>query len=407
MEEPNQARAGAPGEAAVGRPDEAADGASAEAGGERPELSFGLGAESELLTLTPEGLYCPPADLYIDPWRPVHRAVVTHAHADHARPGSGGYVVSESSQGLMRRRLGAEAVLEPLPFGAEQRFGSVRLSLHPAGHVLGSAQVRLEANGVVVVISGDYKREADRSCEPFEVVPCDVFLTEATFALPVFSWEPTEATARRVLAWWRENAAAGRTSLLLAYALGKAQRLLAELRALERAGEELPASREVVTHGAVEGLTAIYRQGGIEMLPTVSVAQVEKGSEGFAGRLVVAPPSAFGSPWARRFRPLRSGFASGWMRLRGNRRRRGYDAGFVLSDHADWRGLLSTVAETGARRVLTTHGYSEVLARALRHRGLDATALRAPGLRAEGAATEGAGVEIGAGGGGSASGAAE
>jgi putative mRNA 3-end processing factor len=321
---------------------------------------------ADLIALTPEGLYCPPGGFHIDPWRPVERAVITHAHGDHARRGSRQYHGALSGLGLLRRRLGPEASIEGHEFGAPLTFGDTTLSFHPAGHVLGSAQIRIEAAGSVWVISGDYKRDPDPSCAPFEVVPCDVFITEATFALPIYRWDPIDQVMDALLAWWDANAGAGRASVLFCYALGKAQRVLAEL------GER--TDRPVFVHGAIDALLDAYRDQGVHLAPTVPVGPRRKG-ERFAGELIIAPPSAFGSPWLRRFGDAGTAFASGWMRVRGHRRRRGFDRGFVLSDHVDWPALLRTIEQTGARRVLATHGYSDALARYLREIGLAAEPL--------------------------------
>jgi putative mRNA 3-end processing factor len=318
---------------------------------------------SDLVTLTPEGLYCPQGSFHIDPWRPVERALITHAHADHARRGSRRYHAARSGVGLLRRRLGPEAVIEGHGFGAPLALGDATISFHPAGHVLGSAQIRIEAGGEVWVVSGDYKRDPDPSCEAFDVVPCDVFVTEATFALPIYLWDPIDQVMAALLGWWDANAAAGRASVLFCYALGKAQRVLAEIGAR--------ADRPVFVHGAIAAFLDAYRDEGVVLAPTVPVGARIKG-ESFAGELVVAPPSAFGSPWMRRFGDAATGFASGWMRVRGNRRRRGFERGFVLSDHADWPGLLRTIKATGARRVLATHGYADTLARYLCDLGLAA-----------------------------------
>lgn len=303
------------------------------------------------------------------------RAVVTHAHGDHARPGCGAYWCAAPGLGVARRRLGAEASITPLAYGEAADFGRARVSLHPAGHILGSAQVRVEVGGRVWVVTGDFKRQEDPTCAPFEVVRCDVLITEATFALPIYRWRPAGEVAAEVHAWWRENAAAGRVSVLFAYALGKAQRLLAELMRF--------TDETVYTHGAVEPLVEDYRAAGIAMLPTRRVAEEDEGIRrkkgDWAGRLVLAPPSAAGTPWMRRFgagAAFDTGFASGWMRIRGIRRRRGYDRGFVLSDHADWPDLVRTVEESGAERVLTTHGYAEALARHLSERGVESGVLR-------------------------------
>ena len=321
----------------------------------------------DLVTLTRDGLYCPLGGFHIDPWRPVERAVITHAHGDHARRGSRHYHGARSGVGLLHRRLGPEAIVEGHEFGAPVTFGDTSVSFHPAGHVLGSAQIRIEVAGVVWVISGDYKRDPDPSCERCEVVPCDVFITEATFALPIYRWDPIDQVMDSLLAWWDANAAAGRASVLFCYALGKAQRVLAEL------GQR--TDRPVFVHGAIHALLDAYRHEGISLAPTVPVGQRRKG-ERFAGELIIAPPSAFGSPWLRRFGDASTAFASGWMRVRGNRRRRGFDRGFVLSDHVDWPALLRTIEQTGARRVLATHGYSDTLARYLREIGLAAAPLQ-------------------------------
>jgi putative mRNA 3-end processing factor len=320
----------------------------------------------DVVTLTAQGLYCPLGDFHIDPWRAVDRALITHAHSDHARRGSRGYHAAASGVGFLRHRLGAEAAIAGHPFGQRLTFGDAVVSFHPAGHVLGSAQIRIEAQGQVWVISGDYKREADPSCEAFEVVPCDVLITEATFALPVYRWDPPGHAFDQLLAWWDGNAAAGRASVLFCYALGKAQRLLAEV------GRR--TDREVLVHGAVEALLGVYRDAGVALAPSRPVGPRVRG-EDFSGALVIAPPSAFGSTWLRRFGDGSTGFASGWMRVRGRRRWRGFDRGFVLSDHADWPGLLDTIRATGARRVLATHGYSDTLARYLCEQGLEAAPL--------------------------------
>lgn len=309
-----------------------------------------------LIRLTDSGLYCVPGDFHIDPWRPVARAVITHAHADHARGGHGLYIASHDGIPLLRHRLPADSLLRGVAYGRRFRMGGTWVSLHPAGHVLGSAQVRVECGSSVWVASGDYKRDADPTCAPFEVVPCDTFITEATFALPIYRWHPATDVAADIHAWWQDNASRGRTSVLFCYALGKAQRLLAELLRL--------GTDTVYLHGALVPLVGIYRDAGIAMLPTQPLSELPRGAD-LSGSLVMAPPSAAGTPWMRRFRSHATGFASGWMRIRGNRRRRGYDRGFVLSDHADWPSLLSTIRDTGASQVLATHGRTDVLVRYL------------------------------------------
>ncbi|WGF89354.1 ligase-associated DNA damage response exonuclease [Marinivivus vitaminiproducens] len=322
----------------------------------------------DLLRLDDRGLFCRKGGFHIDPWRPVERAVITHAHSDHARFGSRHYHCADQGVGLMRRRLGEDASIQGHAYREPIDLAGVRVSFHPAGHVLGSAQIRVEADGQVWVVSGDYKIEPDPSCAAFEAVPCDVFVTEATFALPIYRWEPGERLMDDIFAWWDANTRAGRASVLLGYSLGKAQRVLAAVA--ER------TDRPVYVHGAIEPLVEAYRAEGITLAPTVPVAETGRGHS-FAAELVLAPPSAFASPWMRRFGDARTAFLSGWMRVRGNRRRRGYDHGFVMSDHADWPGLLATVNATGARRVYATHGYSDVLARYLREEtGVDASSLQ-------------------------------
>jgi putative mRNA 3-end processing factor len=316
--------------------------------------------DDDLIVLRPEGLYCPAGRFHIDPWRPVERAVITHAHADHARRGHAHYLAAEAGRHVLRARLG-DIRLQGLAYGEPVDVDGVRLSLHPAGHVLGSAQVRVEHQGRVWVVSGDYKLGADRTCAPFEPVRCDVFVTESTFGLPVYRWTDDATVFGQIDDWWRLNAAAGRASVLFCYAFGKAQRILAGADA---------TIGPVVCHGAVEPLNAAYRASGVELPPTQTVGA----RSDFARALVLAPPSAQGTPWLKRFGDYSDAFASGWMQLRGVRRRRALDRGFVLSDHADWPGLQQAIAATGARRVIVTHGYVEVLVRWLREQGLQAEA---------------------------------
>ena len=324
----------------------------------------------DVLEVRPAGLYCPAAGWYIDPWRPVERALITHGHADHARPGSGHYIAARPGRTILAHRL-ANARIDYVDYGETFDLGTARISLHPAGHVLGSAQIRIEVEGRVWVVAGDYKRQHDPTCAGFEVVPCDVFITEATFALPVYRWRPAADVAADIVAWHRDNAAAGRASVLFCYALGKAQRLLAELAPwLERAGFDQP----VYLHGALRPLVEAYREAGVTLPETAPVN--DRGRGDWRGTLTFAPPSAAGSRWMRRFGDCRTAAASGWMRVRGDRRRRGYDRGFVLSDHVDWPDLLRTLDETGCHRVLATHGRTDVLVRYLREvRGLDAANL--------------------------------
>jgi putative mRNA 3-end processing factor len=311
------------------------------------------------------GLYCAAGGFHIDPWDAVDRAVISHAHGDHLRPGSTSYLCADASRALVAHRLGDPSRLESASYGAPVSVNGVRISFHPAGHILGSAQVRVEHRGEVWVASGDYKRAADPTCIPFEAVRCHTFITEATFALPLFTWDPVAATVAEICAWWDEMRAAGRPAVLFGYALGKAQRILAELARC--------TDRSVFVHGALAELTEVYRAAGVVLPPIQRATDTAKGRS-FAGELIVAPLSARGSTWMRRFGDHSSAFASGWMRIRGARRRRGYDRGFALSDHADWPSLLRTVDETGADRVFVTHGYTHQFARYLAEHGKDAQA---------------------------------
>lgn len=304
-----------------------------------------------MIELSDAGLYCPAGDFHIDPWAPVERAVITHAHADHARPGSRNYLTSREGEALLRARLGDEGSIESVPYGQRVTMGNVTVSLHPAGHMLGSAQIRMERGGEVWVVSGDYKLMPDPTCAPFEPLRCHTFVTESTFALPIYRWPDDAEVAAEIQDWWRANRAAGRASVLYAYPLGKAQRVLAMLDS---------SIGPISAHGAVEKYSAIYRTQGIPLAPM---------QDPETGALALAPPSAMGSPWLKRFGALSTAMASGWMRIRGTRRRRSLDRGFVLSDHADWPALLRAIDETGAETVWTTHGYRAPLARWLEERG--------------------------------------
>lgn len=320
-----------------------------------------------MLIETAAGLFCAAGGFHVDPWGAVDRALITHAHGDHARPGSAAYLCAEPCGPLLRRRFGEEVPVETLPYGERMRIGDVTVGFHPAGHVLGSAQIRIEGRDGVWVVSGDYKRAADPTCAPFEPLACDTFITESTFGLPIYRWDPVAAVIDDIMGWWARNGAEGRTSILFCYTLGKAQRLLAELARV--------TDRTVLVHGMMMGMIDAYRAAGVPMLPVRVLTERPRGTSS-AGELVLAPLSARGTPWMRRLGDLSDGFASGLMRVRGVRRQRAFDRGFVLSDHADWPALLDTIRETGASRVLATHGHAEPLARHLRESGLDAGAIR-------------------------------
>jgi putative mRNA 3-end processing factor len=335
----------------------------------RPDDASGEAHAAELIVLRAQGLYCPAGDFYIDPWRPVNRAVITHAHADHARPGHAHYLCSVEGAGLLRARLG-DVSLQALAWGEAVVLGGVRLSLHPAGHVLGAAQVRVEHRGQVWVASGDYfvsgAGDSNPSCAAFEALRCHCFITESTFGLPVYRWRPQAEIFAEVNAWWQRNADAQRPSLLMAYSLGKAQRLLAGVDA---------SIGPILVHAAVEPLNAAYRAAGVRLPPTLTATQATP-RDSATRALVIAPPAVHGSAWARRFGDFSDAFASGWMQLRGARRRQGVDRGFVLSDHADWPGLCSAIRATGASRIIVTHGQEAVMVRWLREQGLQADSFR-------------------------------
>jgi putative mRNA 3-end processing factor len=316
---------------------------------------------------TPPGLYCAAGGFHIDPWAPVERAVITHAHSDHASPGSAAYLCAEPGAPLLRRRL-PDARVETVPYGERITIGDTVVSFHPAGHILGSAQIRVEHGGEVWVVSGDYKRQADPTCAPFEPVRCHTFITEATFGLPIYTWDPAAAVVDEIVAWWRENREQQRPSIVFCYVLGKAQRILAELREA--------ADGPIHLHGAMVAMTDAYRDAGVPLAAAERITEDMRGKV-LSRSLVLAPLSARGTPWMRRLPLASAGFASGLMRVRGVRRQRAFDRGFVLSDHADWPALLATIEASGASRVLVTHGWSDALARYLAEtRGLETGTIR-------------------------------
>ena len=317
--------------------------------------------------MTNKGLYCSAGEFYIDPWRPVEHAIVTHAHADHARAGSQNYYAATSGIELLKHRLGIkDHRFLPKDYGEVFYFKSTRVSLHPAGHILGSSQVRVEHNGEVWVFTGDFKRDEDPSCEPFEVVPCGTFITESTFGLPVYQWRPTSEVAQEILDWWRECKETEKTAFLFCYSLGKAQRILAELGKL--------TNEEVLLHDTMIVLTQIYRDQNIALVPHRPLSSMK--GEKLSGQLILAPPATYGSSFMNKVPNHSVGFASGWMQIRGNRRRRGYDRGFVISDHADWHSLIRTIQETGAKKIYVTHGEGEILSQYLRELNYDAEPLK-------------------------------
>ena len=324
---------------------------------------------SELLRVTDAGLYCPAGDFHIDPWQPVARALITHAHADHARGGSAAYLAADPGVPLLRARLPADATIEGMAYGERRRIGAADVSFHPAGHVLGSAQIRIASDTRVLVVSGDYKLAPDPTCAPFEAIRCDTFVTESTFGLPIYRWDDPARTLAAILAWWAANREQRQTSVLFAYALGKAQRILA---GLAQVAGTLPGP--IYVHGAIDRVNARYAEAGVALPPAPRVADAPAGTD-WSQSLVLAPPSARGSRWLTRFTPSATAFASGWMAIRGPRRRANFDRGFALSDHADWPGLNAAISATGASEVWVTHGYREELVRWLAEGGRAARAL--------------------------------
>jgi putative mRNA 3-end processing factor len=325
-----------------------------------------------LVIATARGLYCPPGDFHIDPGQAVRTAVITHGHGDHLRRGHSRYILARPGLGIARNRLRGRPDILAIDYGEPVMLRSVRVSLHPAGHILGSAQVRLEHEGRVWVVSGDYKRQPDPTCAPFDPLPCDVFVSEATFARPGFRWPPTHEVIDEIRQWWRANRERGIATVLFCYALGKAQRVLAELAAFDDPGP-------VLLHPAIDELVAVYRETGVRMVPTLPATN--ENLQRLPGSLILVPPHEAQTSWIRRVGQRSSGLCSGWM-LRaggmihgGSSRARGCDRGFVLSDHADWPALVETCLATQARRVLLMHGPTQALARHLIEQGIEAGAL--------------------------------
>jgi len=309
----------------------------------------------KLLELTPSGLYCPQADIFIDPWKSVDKAVITHAHSDHSRWGMKHYLAHHHSEDVMRLRLGLDISLETVDYGEVMDINGVKVSLHPAGHIPGSAQVKLEYKGKTAVVSGDYKTENDGLSQQFEPVRCHEFVSECTFGMPIYKWQSQKEIFEAINGWWRQNAADGRNSVVFGYSLGKAQRIINNL--------DLSIG-EVFAHGAIWNTNQALIANGVKVVDIPKVTQ-EIPKSRFKGALIIAPPSAMGSPWMKQFSPYQTGICSGWMNIRGARRRRAADAGFVLSDHADWEGLISAIKATEAQKVYLTHGSTAVFGRYL------------------------------------------
>lgn len=317
---------------------------------------------TDVLSFTDRGIYCPAGDFYIDPWLPVPRALITHGHADHAYPDMGSYLATVIAAPVMRHRLGPQAHIETIPYGESRTIGGATVSYHPAGHVPGSAQIRVAVKGEVWVASGDYKTVDDGLSDPFESVKCHTFITESTFGLPVFRWTAQDALAKDLNAWWAGNVVSGQPSILSAYALGKAQRLM---RTIDT------NIGPILTVTAIENTNEVLRAQGIALPDTVRITE-SVSAKTHPGALIIATPGSTTQQWTRRFPRASTAFASGWMAMRGVRRRRGADRGFIVSDHADWDGLNQAVNATGAERVFVTHGYTAQFARHLSEQGYDA-----------------------------------
>ncbi len=318
--------------------------------------------QTHLIEFREEGLYCPQADIYIDPWKPVPKAIVTHAHSDHARWGMQYYLSHPLSEQVLRYRLGQDIHLETLPYHKKLTIHGVSISLHPAGHIPGSSQVCLSYGGERWVVSGDYKLEDDHLSTAFEPVPCHVFITESTFGMPVYRWKDQHSVFEEINAWWQQNQQMGKTSILSAYSLGKAQRIIQHVD---------PSIGPIYLHGAVANVSEALRQNGLPLFQASKLPSKIDKTE-IVKSLIIAPPSALNSPWIQKLRPYSTGIASGWMAIRGTKRRKSADRGFVLSDHADWEGLNQAVEATGAQKIYVTHGYTASFSRWLREKGLEA-----------------------------------
>ncbi|MAN26369.1 MULTISPECIES: ligase-associated DNA damage response exonuclease [Mesonia] len=316
--------------------------------------------KTPLLVFNQKGIYCEVADVYLDPWKPVKKAIISHGHADHSRWGHQQYITHHTNVPIIKHRLGDISVTGKA-WNETFTINGVKFSLHPAGHIIGSSQIRVEYKGEVWVFTGDYKTEDDGLAVPYEVIKCHTFITECTFGLPAFKWVPQEQVFHDINTWWQQNQDDGRTSVLFGYSLGKAQRLLKHLDT---------SVGKIYTHGAIENMTEVIREIA-DLPPTEKITRDTK-KEDLKGNIVIAPPSAHGSPWIKKMVPYVTASASGWMTFRGARRRRAIDKGFVLSDHCDWQGLLNSIKATGAEKIICTHGYTDIFSRFLAEQGYDA-----------------------------------
>ncbi len=322
-----------------------------------------------LIDFTDKGLYCAAGDFYIDPWQPVGKAVITHGHSDHARWGSAQYICHEFTKPILQLRLGDNPYYT-VKWNQTISFNNVKVTFYPAGHIIGSSQIKVEYKGEIWVVSGDYKTEDDGISGAFEPVRCHTFITESTFGLPIYRWKPQPVIYNNMRNWVTGNQQTGKASVIIAYSLGKAQRVLQAVK---------DVAHEVYAHGAVFNMHETLLNAGVidpAKFPKVIRVTGDQPKETFRNAVIVAPPSAESSPWIRKFLPYGLGICSGWMQVRGNQRRKNADAGFALSDHCDWQSLLSSVKETGASRVFVTHGFQSTFSRYLNEAGIEAAEVK-------------------------------
>lgn len=324
-----------------------------------------MSQENHLIKFTKKGIYCPQGKFYLDPWYPVDCAVISHGHADHARWGMKRYLCTDDSKAILQHRLGADIKVESIPYHKTLTINGVKVSFHPAGHVIGSAQIRLEYKGYVVVFSGDYKTQPDFITTPFEPVTCHTFITESTFGLPIYNWQSEEALQNQLKDWVKTNQANNRTSVFFGYSLGKAQRLMSLLDGIE----------DIYVHRAIYNLNEAISNSGIE-LPKTKLWSADLDKKILQNKIIIAPPALLGSRMLKRVPNAAKALCSGWMQIRGNRRWQAVDAGFVVSDHADWNGLISAVKATKADQVYVTHGSQAVFSKYLNEIGIQAKELK-------------------------------
>ena len=318
-----------------------------------------------LVKFTKKGIYCIPGKFYLDPWYPVEYAIISHGHADHARWGNKHYLCHNQSKAILQHRIGADISIESLPYNEYKVINGVKVSFHPAGHILGSAQIRIEYKGYIVVFSGDYKTQPDFITTPFEPVKCHEFITESTFGLPIYKWKSEEELQKELQDWIVQNQQNNRTSVFLGYSLGKAQRIMKLVENVE----------EIYVHSAIHNLNKAIENSGIT-IPTTKLLTADFKKTEIQNKIVILPPALLGSKMIKKIPNAATAICSGWMQIRGNRRWKGVDAGFAVSDHADWDGLLSTVKATEAEKVYVTHGSQAVFSKYLNEIGIEAHELK-------------------------------